>query len=54
MRRSAWFVAADAIAGGVLVLVILDPTRDLGPVLCLLALAVGLFTAGAWRGGRGG
>jgi hypothetical protein len=53
MHKSAWFVAAEAVAGVVLVLLILDPTRDLGPVLCLLALAVGLFGVGTWRASRG-
>jgi hypothetical protein len=54
MRTSPWLLAADAVAGVVLVLLILDPARELWPVLCLLALAVGLFTAGARRGSRGG
>jgi hypothetical protein len=38
----------------VLVLLILDPTRDLRPVFWLLAPAVVLLAVGAWRGPRGG
>jgi hypothetical protein len=40
MRR-ALFVLADVFAGAVLVLLLIDPTRYLGPVFVLLALAVG-------------
>jgi hypothetical protein len=39
MRKSPWFITADAVAAVVVVLLILDPTRDLGPVLGLLAAA---------------
>jgi hypothetical protein len=34
------------LAGVVLVLLLLDPTRDVWPVLCLLVLAVGLLAVG--------
>jgi hypothetical protein len=54
MRKSPWLVAANVPAGIVLVLLILDPTRDLRPMLYLLALAVGLFAIGVWRASRGG
>jgi hypothetical protein len=54
MRRSPWLLAADALAVVVVVLLLLDPTRDFWLVLCLLALAVGLLAVGAWRGSRGG
>jgi hypothetical protein len=39
---SPWLLAANVPAGVVLVLLILDPTRDLWPVVCPLAV-------GAWR-----
>jgi hypothetical protein len=34
------YVLANALAGIVLILLLLDPTRDLAPVFVLLALAV--------------
>jgi hypothetical protein len=46
--KSPWLLAANVPAGAVLVLLILDPTRDLRPVLCLLAIAAGLFAVGTW------
>jgi hypothetical protein len=40
-RRSAAKILANGSAGLVLVLLVLDPTRDLPPVFALLAVAVG-------------
>jgi hypothetical protein len=51
---SPWLLAANIPAGVVVVLPILDPTRYLRPVLCLLAVALVLCAVGIWRGKRRG
>jgi hypothetical protein len=47
MRR-ALFVAGNAAAGVALVLLALDPARDLAPLLALLAVAVALAWVLPW------
>ena len=48
------FWAANTAAGVVLILLAFDPTRDLWPVLGLLAVAVACWLAGGlWPRGRG-
>ncbi|HKI32355.1 MAG TPA: hypothetical protein VKA46_10840 [Gemmataceae bacterium] len=39
MRR-ALFIASNTVAGAALVLLVLDPARDLTPVVALLAVVV--------------
>lgn len=49
MKRVFYFVA-NAIAGIVLFLLVLDPTRPLAPIFILLALAVAcVAVARCWR-----
>jgi hypothetical protein len=44
MRYTSWqFLLADLFGGVVLTLLLVDPTRDLGPVLALLGPALLLW-----------
>ena len=48
MKMPLWvWLLANGSAGVVIVLLLLDPTRDLRPVFVLLAVAVGALFA--WR-----
>jgi hypothetical protein len=51
MPYTSWqFLLADLIGGAVLLLLLLDLARDLGPVLALLGPALLLWGWGWWRG----
>jgi hypothetical protein len=50
MPYTSWqFLLADLLGGIVLLLLFLDPSRDLGPVLALLGPALLLWGWGWWR-----
>jgi hypothetical protein len=48
MSKAPWLPAANVVGGVVVVLLLLDPTRDLWPVVLLLALALGLLSVGLY------